>query len=86
MKDYTRKFFIEDEGEEGADFLEYAVIVGLSAILIAVIIAVFMIVRNKVLHSAKEIDEAGNDSTSVDWDAVLQDKDKEVNEAINNID
>ncbi|ADU23762.1 hypothetical protein [Ruminococcus albus] len=86
MKDYAKRFFNEEEGEEGAEFLEYAVIIGLSAILIAVIIVVVMVVKYKGLKSAKKIDEAGNDSTAVDWDAALGDKDKEVNDALKNLD
>ncbi|MCR5020064.1 MULTISPECIES: hypothetical protein [Ruminococcus] len=85
MKDYAKRFFNEEEGEEGAEFLEYAVIIGLSAILIAVIIVVFLIVKHKTLESAEEIDKAGTDSTAVDWDTAVGDKDKEVNEALKNL-
>lgn len=80
MKDYINKFFHEEKGEEGAEFLEYAVIIGLSAILVAVIVVIFMIVKHKALESGKKIDEAGNDTPTVDWDQYIDDN--EVNEAL----
>lgn len=80
MKNYLKRF-IKDE--EGAEFLEYAVVIGLSAILIAVIIVIFTVVKNKALESGKAIDEAGNNSTAADWDAHINPD--EVNSALNNL-
>lgn len=69
MKNYLNKFFKDEDGQEGAEFLEYAVIIGLSALLVAVIVVIFVIVKNKALESGRKIDEAGNDAPTVDWDA-----------------
>lgn len=84
VKDYIRKFFKDEEGQEGAEFLEYAVIIGLSAILVAVIVIIFQIVRHKALEAGEDIDKAGNDSTTVDWDQYKNDD--QVQQALDNID
>jgi Flp pilus assembly pilin Flp len=83
MRNYLQKFFKDEEGQEGAEFLEYAVIIGLSAILVAVIVAIVFIVKRKALQAGEDIDEAGTDSTDVDWDAIQGDNDQDVNEALN---
>ena len=85
MKDYVRKFFKDEEGTEGAEFLEYAVIIGLSAILVAVIIVIVFIVKRKALDAGEKIDKAGTDSGSVDWDQIKGNNDNEVNDAIDQL-
>ena len=70
MNSYVDRFFRDEEGEEGAEFLEYAVIIAISAILIAVIAVIFAVVKNKALDAGQAIDEADNESGAANWDAV----------------
>lgn len=83
MKNYLQKFFKDEDGQEGAEFLEYAVIIGLSAILVAVIVAIVFIVKRKALQAGEDIDKAGTDSTDVNWDQIQGENDGQVDEALN---
>lgn len=81
MKNYLNRFFHSEDGEEGAEFLEYAVIIGLSAILIAVIVVIFFIVKGKALESGEQIDEAGGGQAHANWDQAQGNNDQEISAA-----
>lgn len=80
MKKYLSRFLKE---EDGAEFLEFSVVIGLVAILVAVIVVIVLIVKNKALQAGKAIDEAGTNSTIVDWDQQINEE--EINEALENL-
>ena len=80
MKQYAKRFLSD---EEGAEMLEWGIVIGLAvAVLIAIIIAIVSVVKNKMLEAGKAIDEAGTGSANADWDAHKED----VNSALDALD
>lgn len=72
MKDYFKKFVKEDEG---AELLEYAIIVGVVAALIIIIMVIVAIIKNKSIDSAKALDSA-NGGNNADWDSKKENVDE----------
>lgn len=65
MKDYFKRFVKEDEG---AELLEYALVLGIVAALVIIIAVIAAIVKNKSIDSAKALDSA-NGGDAANWDS-----------------